>query len=798
MRREIRASSNKEPLTNFRARGGTAVIRAEDAADGTKKLPTFSGNAYTGAPMTPNGWWGVIICDLSGVVVSKQLRPALHMHDEQQIVGHTTSILVDDSGVQVQGLFSGQSENVAKITDPAKNGFEWQLSIGAIPIRTEFVEAGKTATVNGREVVGPITISRETELKEISFVPLGADDSTSVTVSASTGKGKKVMKGLYKTLLLKAFQKGLVKAGKYSAEDIDKMDEKEAKAALKETMSEDGEKTEAEDGEEEDDDEEEMTEAEEEGKPKAKAKSSSTKAAIQASRKQFAAEMDRQAKINQLAAKSQVIFIKVDGQDTNLFAHAIQKGWSVDKTELEALRASRPGPGVGTTHLHLPNAPQVSEAVLEAAVLHACRHQLQLQDDSFYYEPTPDGKGTKRRVSASIQRETQGAFAARYTDQVQQSAHTLFKGRVSLHRVMEVAFRAAGSTSALDFKSEEGLRAAFAEWGYREQGFRADGASSISLSNVLSNVMNKFALQGYLFTEQTWRKICAIRPVNDFKPTKSINLLGDVMFKQIGSTGELESATLSDQAFANQAAPFGRIMTIPWTNIINDDLSILSTLPTKLGSGAGLALNDAIWTLWKAMAANSVNGDDGVSFWRTTQAIAAANMKAGTAYKPNKLTGAGSALSAAALQLAKALFDNQIDPNGNPLGFDGLTPVLLHGPSNWQAATSLMQAVAIVYGGASAALQPNSNVWQGTMEPAMSRYIEAPNYVNSATAWWILFNPVAMAAIEVAFLNGVDTPAVLQAGPDYQFDRLGITIRGTMPFGANAQNFRGGVYAVGA
>jgi hypothetical protein len=41
--------------------------------------------------------------------------------------------------------------------------------------------------------------------------------------------------------------------------------------------------------------------------------------------------------------------------------------------------------------------------------------------------------------------------------------------------------------------------------------------------------------------------------------------------------------------------------------------------------------------------------------------------------------------------------------------------------------------------------------------------------------------------IEVAFLNGVDTPAVLQAGPDYQFDRLGISIRGTMPFGVNQQ-----------
>ena len=607
---------------------------------------------------------------------------------------------------------------------------------------------------------------------------------------------------MFKHLLLKAFKNGLLKAGKYSAEDVDKMSEKEAKAALKEDMSEDDEKkTEAKDGDddedEEDEDEDEDEDEEEKPKAKAKAKSSATKIAIRASRKQFAAELERQGKINKLAASSQVIFIKVNGQDVNLFAHAANEGWSVDKTELHVLRASRPGAGVGGTHIHTPNAPQVNEAVFEAAILHACRHQLRLEDDSFYLDQAPDGKSTHRRVSASLQRETQGAFRARYTDQVQQAAHTIFKGRAGLHEVIAKAFQANNSSSTLDLKSEMGLRSAFAEWGSWE-GFRAAGTSTMSLSNVLANVMNKFALQGYLFTEQAWREICAIRPVNDFKPTKSINLLGDVMYKQLGASGELEHASLGDQAFANQANPTGRILTIPWTNIVNDDLGILSTVPSKMGQGAGLALNDAIWTLWAKMAAGTVNGDDGVAFWRTTSALTAANKLAGTAYKPNKLTGAGSALADAALKAAKAMFDGQVDPNGNPLGFDGMMPKILHGPSNWSVITALMSAAALVYGGGTAAMQPNVNVWQGMAKPVMSRYLENANYVNSATAWWMLFDPVALSAIEVAFLNGVDTPAVLQAGPDYQFDRLGITIRGTMPFGTNAQNFRGGVYAVGA
>ena len=112
--------------------------------------------------------------------------------------------------------------------------------------------------------------------------------------------------------------------------------------------------------------------------------------------------------------------------------------------------------------------------------------------------------------------------------------------------------------------------------------------------------------------------------------------------------------------------------------------------------------------------------------------------------------------------------------------------------------TALLQAVAIVYGGATAANAPNANVWSGAgLKPVMSRYMESPNHVNSPTAWEVLYDPVALPTVEVAFLNGKDTPDVLTAGPDYQFDRLGISVRGTMTMGATQQNFRGGGYSPG-
>ena len=789
---------------------GPATIRAAEGEGKDAKLASFEGTAYTGAVMRPGGWFEDLIIDLGGVEVPSQHRPALRQHDHEQIVGHTTEVKVNKEGVHVAGLFSGQQEHSDKVVVPAKNGFQWQLSIGADPITTERLEPGEEADVNGRTVKGPLVISRKTRLGEISFVPLGADGDTSATIAAQQGGPKMnpwhlALKDLMTKLRAAA---GTVELAKYSDGEIDKMTADEARAALKKCMDEEGKAKAADDDDDDDDDGED-------GK-KAKNKSKSARAlriqaevdqVMTAARQQAATEHIRQSAITaavrkHLGADPAGHEIELDGKRVILIAHAIGQNWTVERAELEALRAARPtGPvGVPGGLAYATTTPEVTGAVLESAVLHALRHQLLLEDDSFYLDMAPDGRTPIRRVPARIQAEAQRDFRQRYTDQVQQAAHTRFHGRITLHELLSIGLRLTGYTGSLDLRSEGGITSALKAWDYldRQNSIRAEGSSNASFSNILANVMNKFALQGYLYTEQTWREICAIRPVSDFKATKSINLLGLTQFKKFGAAGELVNFTLGDQAFSNQADPYGGIVTIPWTHLVNDDLGILGQVPAKVGQGAGLALNDVIWALWAAMAAGTVNGDDGVAFFRTGSLLTDAAKKQGKAYKANKMSGGPSALSSAALATAKALYDNQIDPNGNPLGFEGTMPTLLFGPSNWVTALELATYRELVYGGAAAAKQPQGNIWAGKVKPAMSRYIENASYVNSTTAFWLMFNPAVLAVIEACFLNGVDTPAVLQAGPDYQFDKPGISIRGTMPFGANQQNFRGGVYSVGA
>ncbi len=223
--------------------------------------------------------------------------------------------------------------------------------------------------------------------------------------------------------------------------------------------------------------------------------------------------------------------------------------------------------------------------------------------------------------------------------------------------------------------------------------------------------------------------------------------------------------------------------------IINDDLSALTTMPVLLGRGSGLKLNDVFWTLFL-----SPGFDDG----GTTNFFAATHtLTNGQVGNSNLISGGSSALSSTSLATAKATFDKQVDPFGKPMGVDAA--IMLFPPELWQTAMGLIDpnATGIVYGGSTAAKDPNINLWRGRFKAVMSRYLSNSSYTgNSTTAWWLLAEPGVLPVIEAAFLGGQEKPTVQTAQAD--FNTLGIVIRGFNDFGVAMQNFRGGLKSAGA
>lgn len=137
----------------------------------------FEIEAYTGAVV--DRWWGKLAIDVSGIK-AKQKIPIFRLHKQGDIIGYSKKTW-KDSSFRVSGVFSDATPAAKEAKALAAEGFPWQASIGVRPLKILSLEDNKaTHEVNGMKLSGPAEIWTESEVFEVSFVPLGADDGTSV------------------------------------------------------------------------------------------------------------------------------------------------------------------------------------------------------------------------------------------------------------------------------------------------------------------------------------------------------------------------------------------------------------------------------------------------------------------------------------------------------------------------------------------------------------------------------------------------------------------------------------------
>lgn len=145
--------------------------------------PRFKMTAYNGGPVNLCGFDVPVIVDLEGMDISKESIPVRLDHDPTQRIGHTTRLAIADHSLTAEGLISHDNEYARTVAASGKNGFPWQVSIGAWMTESENLKTGESAVVNGYDVEGPMIIARRSVLMELSFVDYGADSTTSALVA---------------------------------------------------------------------------------------------------------------------------------------------------------------------------------------------------------------------------------------------------------------------------------------------------------------------------------------------------------------------------------------------------------------------------------------------------------------------------------------------------------------------------------------------------------------------------------------------------------------------------------------
>jgi hypothetical protein len=269
--------------------------------------------------------------------------------------------------------------------------------------------------------------------------------------------------------------------------------------------------------------------------------------------------------------------------------------------------------------------------------------------------------------------------------------------------------------------------------------------------------------------ESGWRMISSVRPVNDFKAITSYSLTGDNTYEKVAPGGEIRHGTISAESYTNQIDTRGRMIGLDRRDLINDDLGALTGVSRRLGRGAALSINRDFWTEFLNNSAFFTSGRNNVS------------------------TGAGSALSAAGLDAAVQKFTLQTDPDGHLMGV--MPRILVVPPALETTARQLMTSELNVSGNTTAA--PNRNVWAGRFTVVSSAYMQDSTLTgNSSAAWYLLADPNDVPVIEIAFLNGVETPTVETADAD--FGMLGIAMRAYLDYGIELQEYRGGVRSAGS
>ena len=278
-----------------------------------------------------------------------------------------------------------------------------------------------------------------------------------------------------------------------------------------------------------------------------------------------------------------------------------------------------------------------------------------------------------------------------------------------------------------------------------------------SISGILSSTVNKFLLAGFNGVESSWRSISSVRSVNDFRSVTSYRLNGGFKFEKVANGGELKNAAASDESRTISADTYGIMTSVTRTDLINDDLGALTAVPQRIGRGGALKLNDVFWASFQ---------DDSAFF---------------TTARNNKKNTAG-ALSLANLKAIATMFRKLKDADGNPVAVE---PRVLLVPADIELAAAEIMGSSLLVGGSSAA--PDRNVLAGRYQ------VVSTSYLSSAEDYYLLASPADMPVMEVAFLNGVQSPIVETAEAD--FNTLGVQMRGYFDFGVAKAEYLAGVKA---
>ena len=279
--------------------------------------------------------------------------------------------------------------------------------------------------------------------------------------------------------------------------------------------------------------------------------------------------------------------------------------------------------------------------------------------------------------------------------------------------------------------------------------------SSSDFGQILIDVAHKSLLKGWETAAENFDQFTSRGTLTDFRAAKRVGLGDFGYLPQVGEGEEYTYGTIGDEGASVALATYGQLFSITRQAIINDDMHLLTKIPEKMGQAARATIAKLVFAL---LTGNAIAQDGKALF---------------DASHKNTLTGA--ALDVTSIDKAIQLMNGFVNARGEPLAIE---------PEFMLLPTSLYTRAKQVLGSASVeGADANSGIINPIRDivPALK---SARLQVADPKSWYL----INKEAIEVSYLDGIDTPYIEQQNG---FTVDGVSTKVRIDAGVNVIDYRG-------
>lgn len=286
--------------------------------------------------------------------------------------------------------------------------------------------------------------------------------------------------------------------------------------------------------------------------------------------------------------------------------------------------------------------------------------------------------------------------------------------------------------------------------------------SGSDFGNILGDVANKSVLAGWTESPETFDLWTRTGNLPDFKPGHRVGIDTFPRLREVRPGAEYKYATIGDQGEKIVLATYGELFSIDRQSIINDDLTVLSSIPLAMGRAAKATVGDLVYAV---LTGNSVLSDGKPLF---------------SSERGNFVSGE---LNIEILSSARAHMRLQKSDAGQVLN---IVPKFLLVPAILETLAEQIVSSTSIAG------QTNS----GVANPLKDKLtiITEPRFDGIDPDAWYLAASKGSDTIEVAYLDGNAAP-YLESTNGFTVD--GITYKVRIDAGVAAMDYRGMLKASG-